>query len=106
MKLTQEERDKLNRTAQRFLDKFDFEKVEKTMEALDWKWQGHRPTVHALRTQAYGMLFQLIDDYDKNGVVGVHMGGFEAWLDLKRGQFGLAFRITEQSSEYHGGDWT
>jgi hypothetical protein len=38
------------------MDEFDFDRVERTMEALNWKWRGETPTLYDLRETAERLL--------------------------------------------------
>jgi hypothetical protein len=38
------------------MDEFDFDQVERAMDALDWKWQGETPTIYDLREKAERLL--------------------------------------------------
>jgi hypothetical protein len=38
------------------MNEFDFDKVERAMEALDWKWRGETPTIYDLREEAERLL--------------------------------------------------
>ena len=38
------------------MDEFDFDKVERVMESLNWKWRGETPTLYDLREEALRLL--------------------------------------------------
>jgi len=38
------------------MDEFDFDRVERTMEALNWRWRGEIPTLYDLRETAERLL--------------------------------------------------
>ncbi len=38
------------------MDEFDFDQVERAMEALNWKWRGETPTLYDLRKEAEHLL--------------------------------------------------
>jgi hypothetical protein len=38
------------------MDEFDFDVVERAMDALDWKWRGEAPTIYDLREEAERLL--------------------------------------------------
>jgi hypothetical protein len=38
------------------MDAFEFDKVERAMEALDWKWRGQTPSIEDLREEAERLL--------------------------------------------------
>jgi hypothetical protein len=66
---------------ERVLSNFDFEKVEKMMKAVDWKWRGpimngefEVPTVEQMRSQAGRLMYIAI-----NRGFDVSRGGFEAY---------------------------
>ena len=67
------------------IDEFDFDKVERTMEALNWKWRGETPTLYDLRKEAEHLLrgaakSRLSDFKDTHHDVAIinATGGFEA----------------------------
>lgn len=67
------------------IDEFDFDKVERTMEALNWKWRGETPTLYDLRKEAEHLLrgaakSRLSDFKDTHHDVAIinACGGFEA----------------------------
>lgn len=59
------------------LENFNFERVEKLMHAIDWKWAMHDglrfPTIDEMRDKCIGLLFSAKRDYDV-----VSTGGFQA----------------------------
>ena len=67
------------------MDNFDFDQVERTMEALNWKWLGETPTIYDLREEAERLLWgvaksRLGDFKDTHHDVAIinACGGFEA----------------------------
>ncbi len=64
----------------------DFDRVHKTMQALDWKWLGKSPTVEEIRKTAYRLLndaVKYVDEaYEYYGEIPGHYsvatGGFTA----------------------------
>ena len=67
------------------IDEFDFDKVERAMEALNWKWRGETPTLYDLREEALRLLrgaakSRLGDFKDTHHDVAIinATGGFEA----------------------------
>jgi len=67
------------------MDEFDFDVVERAMDALDWKWQGETPTIYDLREEAERLLrgaaASRLDDFkDTHHDVAIinACGGFEA----------------------------
>jgi len=38
------------------MDEFDFDQVERAMEALNWKWRGETPSIEDLREEAERLL--------------------------------------------------
>ena len=55
------------------LDEFDFEKVHKVMEFLDWKWGGGVPTIGGMRKVARNLLKEAAE----GEVVAIGTGGFQ-----------------------------
>jgi hypothetical protein len=73
------------------MERFDFEKVQRTMEFLNWKWANtsagnSTPTVEELESEAYRQLHEVIRIYEERGrpVSGMNVasGGFEARVDV------------------------
>ena len=67
------------------MDEFDFDQVERAMEALNWKWRGETPTLYDLREEALRLLrgaakSRLGDFKDTHYDVAIinACGGFEA----------------------------
>ena len=73
-------RNKLENLLDEIMDNFDFEKVAKVMETLNWTWLGAdtSPTVEELQNMAGNLLWDVCNaDYDV-----VSAGGFEASKDF------------------------
>ena len=67
------------------MDEFDFDQVERAMEALNWKWRGETPTIYDLRETAESLLrgaakSRLSDFKDTHHEIAIinGTGGFEA----------------------------
>jgi hypothetical protein len=67
------------------MDEFEFDKVERAMEALNWKWRGETPTLYDLRETAESLLrgaakSRLSDFKDTHHEIAIinGTGGFEA----------------------------
>lgn len=77
-------------------DEFDFEKVHRTMKALDWKWSGcdDVPSIGDLRRQARELLQELLrnDHYHLTGT-----GGLFAYRIADT--VGLRFEVTSYEVE-------
>lgn len=60
------------------MERFDFEKVHEYMVATDWKWIGEVPDLNKIKTKAYSLLMQAVDEFYKTqqpyGNIGT--GGF------------------------------
>ncbi len=54
--LEQPKEDDLEYMIEDILNEFDFDKVERAMEALDWKWRGQTPSIEDLREEAERLL--------------------------------------------------
>jgi hypothetical protein len=83
--------DPVNQMIDNILDEFNFAKVRKAMEALDWKWASVGiPTIDDLRNEAHRLLrgaanarlYEFKDDHWLEGIQN-STGGFEAmaWCD-------------------------
>jgi len=67
------------------LNEFDFDQVERAMEALNWRWRGEIPTIYDLRETAESLLrgaakSRLSDFKDTHHEIAIinGTGGFEA----------------------------
>jgi hypothetical protein len=67
------------------MDEFDFDQVERAMEALNWRWRGEIPTIYDLRETAESLLrgaakSRLGDFKDTHHEIAIinGTGGFEA----------------------------
>ncbi len=83
--LEQPKEDDLEYMIEDILNEFDFDKVERAMEALNWKWRGETPTLYDLREEALRLLrgaakSRLGDFKDTHYDVAIinACGGFEA----------------------------
>ena len=74
------------------LSDFDFEKVHRIMEELDWRWceedDAHVPSIYTLIKQAKELLSKAFDEEDR-----VATGGFIA--DYCEGELSLLFALEE-----------
>jgi len=81
------------------LDNFDFDKVLKVMEFLDWKWQGKIPEKVELIQTARKLLIETMEMlFDKSEeITAISTGGFqaEAWLEDGKPVCSLKFIIEE-----------
>lgn len=85
------------------IDAFDFEKVHRVMELLDWKWSIRKsengkfeeevPSLAKLIIQANNLLRRVAEEENPNGTT-VSTGGFEAIKD-DEGNLGLRFVIAD-----------
>ena len=77
--------DPVNKYIDDIMDEFNFAKVLKTMEALDWKWRGEAPSMDDLRETAERLLRGAAksrlgdykDSYWELGIIN-GTGGFQA----------------------------
>lgn len=84
------------------MDSFDFNKVHKAMQLLDWKWVNDSaafsvPAEYELRTTARSLLRMVATRY-KNEPYFASTGGFKA--SCHSGVLSLAFELEETSAEY------
>lgn len=99
------------------MDNFDFDKVHRTMVALDWQWvdenlTNHVPDIAEIRNQARSELDRIINAFGTpNQYYCGGTGGFEAKLfiddDTKHPELELSFCVDDwyesydESEEYH-----
>lgn len=83
------------------IDSFNYERVEKTMVALDWKWSTTtglvRPSVEAMKDKCFGLLIEAERRQDT-----VATGGFVASYKKKDGRvtLKLTFNVAEGWVDY------
>jgi hypothetical protein len=77
---------------------FDFERVHKTMLALDWRWQGSptSPTVDEMKNWLDKLFLSMLKEY-KHGIVGMKSGGFTLSVD-KKAHVIISFIVEEACS--------
>ena len=78
------------------MDWFDFAKVAKVMEALDWKWANERPSEPEIRARAR----ELIEDAVKNKR-GIASGGFFAKYQEEEGEEFIELSFVVDSWDCH-----
>jgi hypothetical protein len=78
-----------NKKIEDILDEFNFEKVHKAMEALDWTWHDSGvPTIAELRRSARRLLNKVAEH---DGDIEMSGGGFQ--VQKEYGDIGLFFYI-------------
>jgi hypothetical protein len=94
----------------KIMDRFDFEKVEKVMRFLNWKWSttanGYDvPSVAELESEAYRQLHECVRIFEARGCpasgMNVSSGGFQALvMTFEKGdpQLQLVFYVDEQDA--------
>lgn len=82
------------------LDNFDFERVKKTMDALDWAWfsTGGIPSVSDIRREARRLLRECM----KTKEIRISTGGLTARREEIEGKtyYSLEFVVTEWDNSY------
>jgi hypothetical protein len=80
------------------IDRFDFDKVSKTMAALDWDWFDGRPTVSRMKDTVAQIGDVAIDEYMKyNEDTFVATGGFK--VSIRKGKMLVEF-ITSSAETF------
>jgi hypothetical protein len=62
------------------LDEYEFQRVQKVMKALEWRWYGTEdvfPSIAEIRRQARGLL-EDVYRYEDSACITMGRGGFEA----------------------------
>ncbi len=108
--LEQPKEDDLEYMIEDILNEFDFDKVERAMEALNWKWRGEIPTIYDLREEAERLLWgaaksrlgSFKNEHHDIPIINA-TGGFEAraWCDKEKTKItklDLAFVVTSWGS--------
>lgn len=82
------------------IEEFDFEKVLKTMEFLEWSWIGHKKlTLEILINKAYYLLNGVANEkYDNGDCYEFATGGFVARTYC--GELSLKFVISSWEEEF------
>lgn len=90
----------------KIMEKFDFERVQKTMKALDWKWLGEEPTLEKLKGQAESLLTVVSNrihdpalNEDNPQWFSASTGGFKASNKLVNGNWRLSLEFIVASYE-------
>jgi len=90
--------DPLHEQIERILDGFDFDRVKRVMEFLEWRWQRERydlPTYNELRKAAKTMLQDVAQESDRAQFSGgLEASNYGGYLSLK---FVLAWNDTDIS---------
>ena len=78
---------KLRQAIPYIFERFDFEKVQKVMEFLEWRWADEMgvPSIVSLKTTARDLLEGCVDEFERLGCPAHGMsyatGGFEAQIE-------------------------
>lgn len=90
--------DKQFEAIESIMDNFDFDKVQKVMEFLNWKWvstENGIPSVQELRSQARRLIKEAIEEK-----VRIATGGFRVdYFSEDGGYVELSFIVDQWSSE-------
>lgn len=90
--------DKQFEAIESIMDNFDFDKVQKVMEFLNWKWvstENGIPSVQELRSQARRLIKEAIEEK-----VRIATGGFRVdYFYEDEGYVELSFIVDQWSSE-------
>lgn len=91
-------------TIENILDDYDFQRVQKVMEALDWHWVnaewGGVPSIGALRRQARGLL-EDVYHHTPSPFCMVGTGGFEATRTMETGDLNKYLSLKFVVSEWN-----
>lgn len=88
------------------INNFDFDKVKKVMDYLNWDWRGQIPTINEIIGEAQRLLYDAVQALDTNNSDEAHVGtgGFNAsaYKDSTTGEIDvhLDFRLDEFNSFY------
>lgn len=83
------------------LEEFDFQKVKRIMDYLEWQWQFKTPTVSDIINNAYRLCFQAYSESIKDSqfcLVGT--GGFEASYTPEIKSLELKFIVESIDTEF------
>jgi hypothetical protein len=99
----------LNKKIEYLLDQFDFSRVEKTMEALDWRWYDTpwgSPSVPDLRQTARKLLLLANKKSEESSQeVTIGTGGFYAEADVANDYLKLSFIVEVEDTELYDDDY-
>ena len=104
MKLTEQQH---NEMVQLVLDSFDFEKVAKVMEFLDWQYTTGPsiedrivPDIATLRATVVNLFRTCYAEVMKREEISASSGGFDAHIDSAAGTYSLQFTLEGTSADY------
>ena len=89
---------------ERLLDRFDFERVKRTMFALGWQWWdgwGGYPSEARMRKsiwESYESATKAMDEEHDSYEVSTRSGGF--CVSVHEAYIGLSFEVEQDSEEY------
>ena len=94
---------KIDKKIKKIMKHFDFEKVHKVMELLDWKWKTEEglevPSVKQLKKYAKKQLENVVDNYKKKHEdLYISSGGFETRMEY--GELYLRFIVEDMWKEF------
>lgn len=76
------------------MDNFDFDKVQRVMECINWKWVGHGvPDAYTLRQEARQLLKESVKRNQS-----ISTGGF--LVKKSKGMISLSFLVEDWHEEY------
>lgn len=90
----------------KIMDRFDFEKVQRTMLELGWRWRGEDPTLEEIKGTAetlIGYVTRSIEEGWDSPWLSSSTGGFRASGHLINGNWvlSLEFVVAEQAGFYY-----
>lgn len=91
----------------KIMEKFDFERVQKCMKALDWQWLGKEPTLDDLKNCASNLMGEVQHKCttqapaDSAQWFSASTGGFKASAKLINGNWWLVLEFIVESYEDH-----
>ena len=94
---------KIDKKVKKIMKHFDFKKVHKVMELLDWKWKTEEglevPSVKQLKKHAKKQLENVVDNYKKKHEdLYISSGGFETRIEY--GELYLRFIVEDMWEEF------
>ena len=89
----------------KIMERFNFEKVQRTMEALGWRWRGEEPTLEQIKGTAEMLInyvTRAIDGGWESQFLSTSTGGFKASGYLINGNWilSLEFIVAQEDGHY------
>ena len=93
--ITKENKEAVEKVLNKVFDNFDFERVKKVMDVLNWSWVSFIPTLNEIKEQAANLMW----DFATTDVDVISTGGFRVEKDFSDPS-SLWMRLTFEVEDY------